>query len=115
MSFEIGMKVKIRENNICSSVERELVGIVIKYVREWNEVKVEFKLTLEQLRRTGNWPRTRVKDDHCIVQRTYAATQIMIVKTLTNEEQLEFARLKGKTNRSPVEEFILFGLEQEIT
>jgi hypothetical protein len=58
---------------------------------------------------TGSWYNT----DHSLVLTSWTLMLDTLekVRQLTSEEESEFQKLKEKKNRSPVEEYILSGLE----
>jgi hypothetical protein len=111
-SFSAGDKIEIIGRTL-RSPENGLVGEVLE-ASQYSECLIEFRLTCNQYRSTG-WSYDDRQGDVYVVKRWYDNQHLRIhrpKKVLTSQEKTERDALKAKANRSPVEDFILFGLEE---
>jgi hypothetical protein len=125
MTLNIGDKVKIKPNadGFNSTIfDLDLEGTIIYWSDGgYTNVKVSFELTKDQYRiLSREWGSgTKSSPEHYTngtsTHRSWVFRKVDLVlskRYFTDEERKTFEELKSKPNRSPVEDFILFGLEE---
>jgi hypothetical protein len=110
MTFNSGDKVKVRRGHIQHDLEKTVAGTVISSTTY--DCLVQFRVTRQQLNACG-WSYDHRDGSYYMVHRNYNAESLLKIVELTVAETAELKVLKAKTDRSPVEDYILFGLESE--